>query len=132
MVTPREVQAVEGHQVISLRGKALPLALLSKLFGLRGAAAPADAERIYVVVVALAQHLIGLVVDDLLGQQDVVIKSLGSALRGVPGIAGATELGGGRTVLLLDVAALVEEALGLTGAPTTTTGAAVEVTHGTP
>jgi two-component system chemotaxis sensor kinase CheA len=78
-------------------------------------------------------------VDDLLGQQDVVIKSLGSALRGVPGIAGATELGGGRTVLLLDVAALVEEALGLTGVQPTDVsarssgpggGAAVEGTHG--
>ncbi|HET6583698.1 MAG TPA: chemotaxis protein CheA [Nannocystaceae bacterium] len=130
MVGRREVQTVEGHQVISLRGKTLPLAPLSKLFGLRSPAGLGDPERIYVVVVALAQHRIGLVVDDLLGQQDVVIKSLGSALRGVPGIAGATELGGGRTVLLLDVAALVEEAIGFTGAPLPSAGTAVEVTHG--
>ncbi len=130
MVTPREVQTVEGHQVISLRGKTLPLAPLSKLFGLKGGPGTTDPDRIYVVVVALAQHRVGLVVDDLLGQQDVVIKSLGTALRGVPGIAGATELGGGRTVLLLDVAALVEEAIGLTGGAMPSTGAAVEVSHG--
>jgi len=131
MVGRREVQTVEGHQVISLRGKTLPLASLSRLFGLKGSAPGGDPERIYVVVVALAQHRIGLVVDDLLGQQDVVIKSLGSALRGVPGIAGATELGGGRTVLLLDVSALVEEAVGLTGGPSLVgTGGAVEVIHG--
>ena len=54
----------------------------------------------------------GLVVDDLVGQQDVVIKPLGKALRAVPGIAGATELGANRTVLLLDVGKLVDEAMG--------------------
>jgi two-component system chemotaxis sensor kinase CheA len=62
-----------------------------------------------VVVVGLAQHRVGLVVDELLGQQDVVIKPLGSAVRNVPGIAGATELGANRTVLLLDVGRLVDE-----------------------
>ena len=64
----------------------------------------------FVVVVGLAQHRIGLLVDELIGQQDIVIKSLGRALAGVPGIAGATELGGKKTVLVLDVAAIVEEA----------------------
>jgi two-component system chemotaxis sensor kinase CheA len=51
------------------------------------------------------------VVDELLGQHDVVIKPLARALRQVPGIAGATELGANRTVLLLDVAAMVGETL---------------------
>ena len=51
----------------------------------------------------------GGVVDELLGQQDVVIKPLGRAIRNVPGIAGATELGANRTVLLLDVGRLVDE-----------------------
>jgi two-component system chemotaxis sensor kinase CheA len=65
----------------------------------------------FVVVVGLAQHRIGLLVDELLGQEDIVIKSLGRALAGVPGIAGATELGGKKTVLVLDVAQIVEEAV---------------------
>lgn len=111
MVQQSDIATVEGHEVVSLRGKTLPLLHLARLFDLRGKRRYLDPERIYVVVVGLAQHRIGLVVDELLGQQDVVIKPLGKALRGVPGIAGATELGGGRTVLLLDVATLVEEAL---------------------
>jgi two-component system, chemotaxis family, sensor kinase CheA len=112
MVRKREIMTVEGHEVISLRGKTLPLLHLSRLFELvsRGVDYP-DPERIYVVIVGLAQHRVGLVVDELLGQHDVVIKPLGEALRRVPGIAGATELGANRTVLLLDVATLVEEAV---------------------
>lgn len=110
MVHEREITTVEGHEVISLRGRTLPLLHLSRIFDLP--ARPIDPERIYVVVVGLAQHRVGLVVDDLAGQQDVVIKPLGTALRGVPGIAGATELGANRTVLLIDVATLVDEALG--------------------
>jgi two-component system, chemotaxis family, sensor kinase CheA len=110
MVGRADVRTVEGAEVVTLHGKTLPLAPLARLFGLHTAGTASD--RIYVIVVGLAQHRVGLVVDELLGQQDVVIKSLGSALRRVPGIAGATELGGGRTVLLLDVAALVEEVVG--------------------
>jgi two-component system chemotaxis sensor kinase CheA len=52
-----------------------------------------------------------LVVDELVGQRDIVIKPLGRMLSQIPGIAGATELGGQQTVLVLDVAALVEEAI---------------------
>jgi two-component system chemotaxis sensor kinase CheA len=117
MVREAEIATVEGHAVISLRGRTLPLVHLSRLFELPGGGEYVDPERIYVVVVGLAQHRVGLVVDDLVGQQDVVIKPLGKALRGVPGIAGATELGANRTVLLLDVGKLVDEAMGRTEAP---------------
>jgi len=65
-----------------------------------------------VVVVGLAEHRVGFVVDELLGQQDVVIKALGKVLAQIPGLAGATELGDNRRVLLLDVAILVGEAIG--------------------
>lgn len=111
MVRHDDIATVEGHEVIALRGKTLPLLHLSDLFELRSDRRFLDPERIYVVVVGLAQHRVGIVVDELLGQQDVVIKPLGRALRAVPGIAGATELGGGRTVLLLDVSTLVSEVL---------------------
>ncbi len=124
MVSPSEIRTVEGAEVITLHGKTLPLCHLARLFELRSGTR-ATLARNYVIVVGLAQHRIGLVVDDLLGQHDVVIKSLGAALRQVPGIAGATELGGGRTVLLIDVAALVEEAVGRDG-----TLANVEASHG--
>jgi two-component system chemotaxis sensor kinase CheA len=130
MVTRNEIRTVDGAEVITLHGKTLPLCHLARLFELRRQASP-ERSRIYVIVVGLAQHRVGLVVDDLLGQQDVVIKSIGSALRSIPGIAGATELGGGRTVLLLDVAALVEEAVGreIGGAAASASGPS-EVTHG--
>ncbi|MEM6290881.1 MAG: chemotaxis protein CheA [Myxococcota bacterium] len=111
MVSQADIETVEGHEVVSLRGKTLPILHLSEIFGLRASTRYLDPARIYIVIVGLAQHRVGIVVDELLGQQDVVIKPLGRALRGVPGIAGATELGGGRTVLLLDVSVLVEEAL---------------------
>ena len=110
MVETREIGTVEGHEVITLGGRTLPLLQLSRLFGLRPLNKNyRDPNRLYVVVVGLAQHRVGLVVDELLGQQDVVIKPLGSAVRNVPGIAGATELGANRTVLLLDVGRLVDE-----------------------
>jgi len=106
-IVPSEVRTIEGREVITLRGQTLTLARVDAIFGLnRNDVAP---ERSYVVVVGLAQHRLGLVVDDLLGQEDIVIKSLGRALAGLPGIAGATELGGQQIVLVLDVGALVEE-----------------------
>ncbi|EDM78298.1 chemotaxis protein CheA [Plesiocystis pacifica SIR-1] len=116
MVQSDEIQTIEGHEVVSVRGRTLPLIHLSKVFEL-GEENPirdprSNYDRLYVVVVGLAQHRVGLVVDELLGQQDVVIKPIGRALRQVPGIAGATELGDNRTVLLLDVATLVGEAVG--------------------
>lgn len=130
MVTRNEIRTVDGAEVITLHGKTLPLCHLARLFELRRQVSP-ERTRIYVIVVGLAQHRVGLVVDDLLGQQDVVIKSIGSALRSIPGIAGATELGGGRTVLLLDVAALVEEAVGREiGGAAASANSPSEVTHG--
>jgi two-component system chemotaxis sensor kinase CheA len=105
-----ELRTIERREVIDLRGNTLPLARLDRLFRLKRP--PTEATKQYVVVVGLAQHRLGLVVDELTGQQDIVIKSLGRSLSTISGIAGATELGGQQTVLVLDVAALVEEALG--------------------
>jgi two-component system chemotaxis sensor kinase CheA len=110
-VTVNDVATIERREVMGLRGQTLPLARLEKIFELRRAADDPAPARQFVVVVGLAQHRIGLLVDELVGQQDIVIKPLGRALDTVPGIAGATELGGKRTVLVLDVAAIVEEAV---------------------
>jgi two-component system chemotaxis sensor kinase CheA len=113
-ITQREVKMIERREVMSLRGQTLPLARLEKLFRLdRDDSSPAPHKQ-FVVVVGLAQHRIGLLVDELVGQEDIVIKSLGRALASVRGVAGATELGGKKTVLVLDVAQIVEEAVGST------------------
>jgi two-component system chemotaxis sensor kinase CheA len=66
-------------------------------------------KRHFVVVVGLAQERLGIAVDELLGQQDIVVKPLGGRLAHVRGVSGATDLGNRRTVLVLDVGALMEE-----------------------
>jgi two-component system chemotaxis sensor kinase CheA len=114
-VTQRDVRTIERREVMSLRGQTLPLARLEKLFRLERADLEGVPHKQFVVVVGLAQHRIGLLVDELHGQEDIVVKSLGRALADVPGIAGATELGGKKTVLVLDVAQIVEEAVAAGG-----------------
>lgn len=104
------VKVVDGKEVMTIRGTTLPLCRLRKLFQFQRS--PGDAEkRRFVVVTALGSRRLGLVVDHLLGQQDIVIKSLGKSLSEVRGFAGATELGDQRVCLVLDPAALIEEVL---------------------
>ena len=105
-VEPVEVRTVELREVTTVRGATLPLVRLDRFLGLPPASA---AGPLYVVLVGLAQERVGIVVDGVVGQQDVVVKPLGPALAGVRGIAGATDLGNRRTVLVLDVAAIVAE-----------------------
>jgi two-component system chemotaxis sensor kinase CheA len=105
-VSAADVRTLATQEVISLRGATLPLVRLSSFFALSGARA---ADPFYVVVVGLAQERLGVAVDDLMGQQDIVVKPLGRALHGVRGIAGATDLGNLHTVLVLDVGAIIED-----------------------
>ena len=115
-IPANEVRTLSTREVISLRGSTLPLLRLGGFFRLPGAA---QRERLFVVVVGLAQERLGVAVDDLVGQQDIVVKPLGKALAGVRGIAGATDLGSRRTVLVLDVGAIIEEVIapeGIVGA----------------
>ncbi len=112
-VRPSELRTVEHRQMLSVRGQTVPFVRLSQLFKLP----PAEVELHYVVLVGLAQHRVGLAVDQLLGQQDVVTKPLSARLRDVPGFAGATDLGDRRAVLVLDVPALVSEMVRPQAAP---------------
>jgi two-component system chemotaxis sensor kinase CheA len=98
-VSTAELRTVERREVFSLRGQTVPFVRLSRVFGTR----EAKLDRHQVVVVGLAQARVGLAVDALIGQQDIVTKPLGGRLRRVPGVAGATDLGNRRTVLVLDV-----------------------------
>jgi two-component system chemotaxis sensor kinase CheA len=104
----KEILTVERKEVIQLREHTLPLLRLNDFFELRGAA-PAT-ENLYVVVVGAAEKRLGIVVDDLLGQQDIVIKSLGTLFDGLRGISGAADLGDQRTILVLDVGGIISEA----------------------
>ncbi|HZW74558.1 MAG TPA: chemotaxis protein CheA, partial [Caldimonas sp.] len=106
LVGPESFQRSEGREFLNLRGEPLALRRLHAEFGL--AAAARDA-RLAVVVIGIGDARAGLVVDSLEGQQDAVIKPIQGPVRQMEGIAGATELGDRGTVLVLDVASLVED-----------------------
>jgi two-component system chemotaxis sensor kinase CheA len=100
------VHAIEGAcEVIVVRGETLPLLRLNRLFGVQ--ALSEDPTEGLVVVVETEERRTALLVDGLLGQQQVVIKSLEAHFRKVDGVAGATILGDGRVSLVLDVAGLI-------------------------
>ncbi len=99
------LRTIEKREVLDVRGQTMPFVRLARLFGL-----PEEPRTThYVVIVGLAQQRLGLAIDELLGQQDIVTKPLSGRLRGTPGVSGATELGDRRAVLVLDIAALLEE-----------------------
>jgi two-component system chemotaxis sensor kinase CheA len=97
----------EGPRVVPVRGRTIPVVSLAETFGL-----PRRAEGgVYLVVVGVAERRLGLVVDALHGQRDLVTQALGPRLGQVPGISGAAEVGHHHTVLVLDVGALLDEVL---------------------
>nr|WP_225937626.1 chemotaxis protein CheA [Myxococcus sp. RHSTA-1-4] len=108
-VQPKDIRTVERREVLDLRGQTLPFMRLARMFALP----ERPVSRYFVVVVGLAQERLGIAVDELHGQQDIVTKPLGGRLQSVRGISGATDLGNRRTVLVLDVAALLEEGMAL-------------------
>ncbi|AKJ02543.1 two-component system chemotaxis sensor kinase CheA [Archangium gephyra] len=108
-VKPSEIRTVERREVLDVRGTTLPLMRLARQFG----HPERQNDRHFVVVAGLAQERLGIAVDELQGQQDIVVKSLGGRLQGVRGISGAADLANRRTVLVLDVGALLEEGMSL-------------------
>jgi two-component system chemotaxis sensor kinase CheA len=102
----REIHRIHGRDTLRLRDRIVPVARLAALFGVPAGDEP---ERQYAVIVGRGDKRIALVVDRLRGQQEVVIKALDPAVSGGQvAVAGATIMGDGRVVLILDVAALFE------------------------
>ena len=106
-VERKDVLTVERKEVIHLRETTLPLLRLNSFFEIKGAE---SSDTCFVVVVGVAERRLGIVVDDLLGQQDIVIKSIGETFKGFRGISGAADLGDQRTILVLDVGGIINEA----------------------
>jgi len=94
------------RQLLQVRGEYLPVVGLAEVFGLRGRAT--QPEQGIVVVVESEGTKAALLIDALVGQQQVVIKSLEANYRRVPGVSGATILGDGHVAMILDVASLVD------------------------
>jgi two-component system chemotaxis sensor kinase CheA len=103
-VTPAEIKTIQKGKVITLRNEVLPLLYLDEALGLPTSERD---EVLSVVVVEASDRKAGLVVDVLLGQQEIVIKSLSKVVEGVRGVAGATVLGNGKVALILDVSSLI-------------------------
>ncbi len=103
------IAKVEGKEAITYQGRPVALAWLADLLELP--AGPRKTDRLTVVIVGAAEKRLGLVVDDLAGEQEIVMKSLGKQLAKVGGIAGATVLGSGQIILVLHTADLVKLAV---------------------
>lgn len=104
---PEEIQMVNRRKVLTLRDHILPLISLGERFRLKGGK-PVEACS-YVVVLGIAERRIGLCVEELLGGEEITIKSVGKMMADVPGIAGASITGDGRIVLVVDLVELFSE-----------------------
>jgi two-component system chemotaxis sensor kinase CheA len=102
----RDIRTIQGREVITLRGQTLAICDLARLFGFRHTS---QREGGFIVVGSMGNRELGFVVDELVGQEDVIIKSLGRSLSSVRGFAGATDLGDQKVALVLDAPALFTE-----------------------
>ena len=103
-INTTEISLVEGVEVIYLRGQTLPVFRLSSLFGI---GSDENTERLYVVIVSSGGERVGFVVDEMMGQDEVVIKPLVDYVQDKSGFSGATIVGDGRISLILDVYEMV-------------------------
>jgi two-component system chemotaxis sensor kinase CheA len=108
LVEPASIQRSDGREMLNLRGQPLALRRLAREFGLPEGG---SGGKHYVVVLGLGDARLGLLVDRLDGQQDTVIKPIQGPIQNVRGVTGATELGDQNAVLVLDVSALVDDAV---------------------
>jgi two-component system chemotaxis sensor kinase CheA len=105
-ILPKDIYSINRNEVIKLRDSVLPLLSIGKILyeeenNLH------DKEWQYVVVVGIAEKRFGIKVDNLIGQKEVVIKSLGVYLGAIEGISGSTIMGDGKVVMILDIGELI-------------------------
>jgi two-component system chemotaxis sensor kinase CheA len=102
------IYTIEGKNVLRLRDEVLSLVRLSDLFGVKQVFESGD--QTYVVVINVADSKLGIIVDSLIGQEEIVIKSLGNYLQNIRGIAGGTIRGDGKVTLIVDVGMIMDMA----------------------
>ena len=105
-IAPSDIQMVRNQEVIMLRNTVIPIVRLDRVLDVLCAVPDSQKKQLTVVIVRKGEKLSGFVVDSLIGQQEIVIKSLGKLLVGVRWIAGATILGDGNVALIVDVNSL--------------------------
>ncbi|MCE9501142.1 MAG: chemotaxis protein CheW [Leptospira sp.] len=104
-VSREQITTLEGHEIINLRGEVLPVYVLSDIIGLKN---KKEATEVPIVIVNYNSRKLGFIVDDLVGKQEIVIKSLDKNFRNVKGLTGASMLGDGTIILVLDIPGVVE------------------------
>ena len=104
-IQPDEIKTVQNKEVIVLRGEIIPIIRMEKMLQVPHVK---DSDETFVVVVHTGEAKAGIVVDSLIGQQEIVIKTLGSLFTGLKMFSGATVLGDGRVALILDVATMMQ------------------------
>lgn len=102
-VTPAAITVMENNELIAHRGGVLPIVRLTRLFNLP----ERNNHAFNLLVIGAGLNAVGIAVDRILGQREIVVRAVSDPLVRVPGIAGATELGDGRVVLILDAQALL-------------------------
>jgi two-component system chemotaxis sensor kinase CheA len=107
IVNHKDIQTIEWKEVIYLRGEMLPMVRVSTFFGFPGD----QNERSFAVVVGFGERKVGLLIDELFGQHEIVIKTLGEYLKKLKGFAGAAEIGKHEVILVLDIESLIDESL---------------------
>ena len=104
-ISPSDIKFVQSKEVITLRGNVIPLVRLNKVLGIEST--KKEDENLIAVIVKKGDKQAGLIIDDLMGQQEIVIKSLGKYINKSKEISGATILGDGEVALILDTNALL-------------------------
>jgi two-component system chemotaxis sensor kinase CheA len=109
LMTHKDIMTVERKEIVQLRDSTLPLLRLENYLDLRRSDEPP--KEFYVIVVGVAEKRLGIAVDDLISQQDIVIKPLGESFKRFRGISGAADLGDQRTILVLDIGGIINETM---------------------
>lgn len=102
-----DIQTVRQREVIVKRGEVLPLVRLTDAFLLERPADSAEPEELFVVIVSVMGKQVGVAVDSLIGEGEVVIKPLGKFIGDIPGVSGATIMGDGDVAIILDISSLI-------------------------
>ncbi len=126
-ISKDEIYTVENRSVMRLRDEVLSLVHIGDIFEVERILD--SSEHAYVVVLGLGASKLGLIVDSLVGQEEIVIKSLGDYLKGIEGVAGATIRGDGGVTLIVDVVALMQMAKGVKSTAMTESSAQEQLSH---
>ena len=106
-----EVETIEGNEVIRSRGSVVPLLRLGDVFGKEVVIQKSQDRATHIVVVKIGERLVGLAVETLVEMQEIMVKSLAEGMGEVKGIAGASILGNGQVVLIIDIPTLIQTTL---------------------